>query len=73
MAPWDTVLQGTAELHGDPSLVSFPSIPSGSMGNIIEQKHNILGDLSMSKSGLTDGAGSSQSFQSNWQVFTVTA
>lgn len=72
MASWDTVLQCTTELHTDPSIVSFPSIPSGSLQNIPEHEHNILGNLSMSRNDLTDGPGSSQSLQSNWQVFTVT-
>ncbi|KAJ1396501.1 P-loop containing nucleoside triphosphate hydrolase [Sesbania bispinosa] len=68
MASWDSVLQHTAELHTDPSLVSFPSIPSGSMGNMLDQEHHVLGDLLISKSGLTDGAGTSQSLQSHWQI-----
>jgi len=72
-ASWDTVLQCTAELHADPSHVSFTSIPSGPLSNILDQEDNILGDFSMSRSGLTIGAGSSQPLQSNWQVFYVTA
>ncbi|KEH36443.1 calmodulin-binding transcription activator 1 [Medicago truncatula] len=67
-ASWDTVLQSTAELHADPSLVSFTSIPSGSLSNILDQEDNILGDFSMSRSGLAIGAGSSQPLQSNWQI-----
>ena len=67
VASWDTVL------HTDPSLVSFPSIPSSSMGNVLEQEHNDFSNLLMSKSDLTEEAGSSQSLQSNWQVLIVTA
>ncbi|CAK8530299.1 unnamed protein product [Lathyrus sativus] len=62
LTSWDTVL------HADPSLVSFPSIPSSSLANILAQEHNILGDFSMSRSDLTIGAGSSQPLQSNWQI-----
>ncbi|XP_061365449.1 calmodulin-binding transcription activator 2-like isoform X2 [Gastrolobium bilobum] len=69
MTSWDTVLeQCSAELHSDPSVVSFPSMPSSSMRNILEQEHTILGGLLESKSGLTEEAGSSQSLQSNWQI-----
>ncbi|XP_004485583.1 calmodulin-binding transcription activator 2-like isoform X2 [Cicer arietinum] len=68
MASWDTVLQSTGELHADPSLVSFPSIPSSSLANILDQEQNIFGDFSMSRSDLTIGAGSSQPLQSNWQI-----
>ncbi|KAK7412157.1 hypothetical protein VNO78_03606 [Psophocarpus tetragonolobus] len=68
MAPWGTVLQSTAKLLDDPSLASFPSIPSSSMGNVLEQERTIFGDLLMSKRGLTEEAASSQSLQSNWQI-----
>lgn len=55
-------------MHADPSLVSFPSIPSSLLANILAQEHNILGDFSMSRSDLTIGARSSQPLQSNWQI-----
>ncbi|XP_045817706.1 calmodulin-binding transcription activator 2-like isoform X2 [Trifolium pratense] len=68
LASWDTVLQCTAELNADPSLVSIPSFPPGSLANILDQEHNILGDFSMSRSGYTIGAGGSQPLQPNWQI-----
>ncbi|TKY71464.1 Calmodulin-binding transcription activator 2 [Spatholobus suberectus] len=61
-------LASTVKLLNDPSLASFPSIPSSSMGSILEQEHTIFGDLLMSKRGLTREAETSQSLQSNWQI-----
>ncbi|RDX65241.1 Calmodulin-binding transcription activator 2, partial [Mucuna pruriens] len=60
--------QSTAKLHNDPSLASFPSMPSCSTGNILEQEHTIFGDLLMSKGDLSKEAENSQSLQSNWQI-----
>ncbi|OIV96201.1 hypothetical protein TanjilG_14878 [Lupinus angustifolius] len=69
MASWDNVLeQCTMELHTDPSVISFPSIPSSLVGNILEQEHTIFGDLLVGRSGFTEEARSSQSLQSNWQI-----
>lgn len=69
MTSWDNVLdQCTAGLRADPSLVSVPSIPSGSIGNILEQEHIVLDELIAGKGALTEEAGTSQSLQSNWQV-----
>jgi hypothetical protein len=62
IASWDNVMEKSAGLHTDPSLVSSNSIPSSSMGNILEQEHSVF----------TEGR-ASQSLQSNWQVLTVTA
>lgn len=74
MASWDTVLeQCTAELNTDPSLISFSSIPSSLVGNILDQEHSVLSDLLGSKSGFNVEAGSSRSLQSNWQVLNFTA
>lgn len=73
VTPWGTVLQSSAKLLNDSSLSSFSSIPSSSMGNVLEQEHTFFGDLLMGKSGLTKEAECSQSLQSNWQVHTVTA
>ncbi|KAI4299095.1 hypothetical protein L6164_032586 [Bauhinia variegata] len=68
MASWGNVLeQCTTGLHTDPSLGSLPSVPSSSMG-ILEQEDTVLGELLASKSAFTDGLGSSQSLQSNWQI-----
>ncbi|KAF7842979.1 calmodulin-binding transcription activator 2-like isoform X1 [Senna tora] len=68
MGSWGNVLdQCTAGLPADPSVVSFPSIPS-SIGNILEQDHSVLGDLFAGKGTLTEEAGTSQSLQSNWQI-----
>lgn len=63
IASWDNVMEQSAGFHTDPSLVSSNSIPSSSVGNILEQEHTAL----------TEVAGASQSLQSNWQVLTVTA
>jgi len=71
VAPWDTVLESTANLHNDPSLASFSSMPSSSMGSVLEQEHTIFGDLLSGKRDLTVEAESSHSFQSSWQVHTV--
>ncbi|KAK7246754.1 hypothetical protein RIF29_41624 [Crotalaria pallida] len=69
MASWDTVLEhGTAELHTDPSLISFPAISSSLVGNTLDQEHTALSDLLVSRSGITGEAGSSRSFQSNWPI-----
>ncbi|CAJ1963485.1 unnamed protein product [Sphenostylis stenocarpa] len=67
-APWDTDLQSTAKLHNDPSLQSFPSIPSSSMGNAFEQEHTNFGVLLTCKRGLTEEEESSHGFQSSWQM-----
>lgn len=58
MASWDNVMEQSAGMHIDPSMVSVTSIPSSSMGNIVEQEH----------AALTGEAEASQSFQSNWQI-----
>lgn len=63
MASWDNVMEQSAGMHIDPSLLSVTSIPSSSMGNIVEQEH----------AALTGEAEASQSFQSNWQVHTITS
>ncbi|XP_019440343.1 PREDICTED: calmodulin-binding transcription activator 2-like [Lupinus angustifolius] len=69
MASWNNVLeQCTTELHTDPSLISFPSTPSGLVGNILDQEHTIFSDLLAGRSGLSEEAGSSRSLQSNWQI-----
>ncbi|ESW20406.1 hypothetical protein PHAVU_006G206400 [Phaseolus vulgaris] len=68
VAPWDTVLESTANLHNDPSLASFSSMPSSSMGSVLEQEHTIFGDLLSGKRVLTVEAESSHSFQSSWQI-----
>ncbi|GAU34126.1 hypothetical protein TSUD_66050, partial [Trifolium subterraneum] len=57
IASWDNVMEKSAGLHADPSLVSSNSIPSSSMGNILEQEHSVF----------TEGR-ASQSLQSNWQI-----
>ncbi|CAJ2678098.1 unnamed protein product [Trifolium pratense] len=57
IASWDNVMEKSAGLHTDPSLVSSNSIPSSSMGNIIEQEHSVF----------TEGR-ASQSLHSNWQI-----
>ncbi|XP_019425726.1 PREDICTED: calmodulin-binding transcription activator 2 isoform X1 [Lupinus angustifolius] len=69
MASWDNGLnQCTTALHTDPSLISFPSIPSSLVGNILDQEHTVFSDLLVGRNGLTGEAGSSQSLQSNWQI-----
>ncbi|XP_027355862.1 calmodulin-binding transcription activator 2 isoform X2 [Abrus precatorius] len=62
------VLQSTVELGSNPTHALFPSIPSSSMGNILEQEHTVFDDLLMSKNGLAKEAESSQSLESNWQI-----
>jgi len=71
VARWDTVLESTTKLHNDPSLVSFPSIPSSSMRNVFEQEHTTFSDLLTGKRDLTEEAENSHSFQSSWQVQPV--
>ncbi|KAI4296364.1 hypothetical protein L6164_036328 [Bauhinia variegata] len=62
MTSWTNVLeQCTSGLHTDPTFGSLPSVPSSSMGNILEQENTVF-------SGLLAGLGSSQSLQSNWQI-----
>ncbi|KAK7306113.1 hypothetical protein VNO77_44033 [Canavalia gladiata] len=62
MASWGTVLPTIAKLHSDPSFALYSSIPSSSIGNVLEQGCTPLG------SGLIKEAESSQSLQSNWQI-----
>lgn len=72
MALWDNAFeQCTNGFHTDTSFISFPSIPSSSIGNIFEQEHNVLGNLLDSKNVLTRQAGSSQSHQTDWQVLST--
>ncbi|XP_028788756.1 calmodulin-binding transcription activator 2-like isoform X2 [Neltuma alba] len=60
--------QLTNGLSTDPSLVSFTSIPSNSIGNILEQENTVPGDLLGIKNVLIGSAGSSQTLQSDWQI-----
>ncbi|XP_061364683.1 calmodulin-binding transcription activator 2-like isoform X2 [Gastrolobium bilobum] len=67
MASWD-VMEQSAGLQTDPPLVSSPSIPSSSMGNILEQEHTVMGNILGSKNTLVEEAEGSQSLLSNWQI-----
>jgi len=40
-------MEKSAVLHIDPSLASSNSIPSSSMGNILEQEHTVFGEGSV--------------------------
>ncbi|XP_054801360.1 calmodulin-binding transcription activator 2-like isoform X2 [Prosopis cineraria] len=60
--------QCTNGLSTDPSLASFPSIPSNSIGNILEPENTVPADVLAMKSVLIGPDGSSQSLQSKWQI-----
>ncbi|KAK4271259.1 hypothetical protein QN277_019976 [Acacia crassicarpa] len=60
--------QFTNGLSTDPSLVSFTSIPSDTIGNMLEPENTIPGDLLAIKNVFTGPAASSQSLQSNWPI-----
>ncbi|KAK7363135.1 hypothetical protein VNO77_05265 [Canavalia gladiata] len=68
VASWDNAMEQSAGTHTNPSLVSSTSIPSGSLGNILEEDHTVLGNPLGRKNTLTEEERGSQSLQSNWQI-----
>ncbi|XP_027348728.1 calmodulin-binding transcription activator 2 isoform X3 [Abrus precatorius] len=65
---WDNAMEQSSGVHTDPSLVSSRSIPSSSLGNILEGDHTVLCSLLGHKNVLTEDESGSHPLQSNWQI-----
>ncbi|KAK7319432.1 hypothetical protein RJT34_04153 [Clitoria ternatea] len=65
---WDNAMEHSAAMPTDPSLVFSTSIPSSSIGNILEEDHTVLGNLLGCKNALTEAEGGSQPPHLNWQI-----